>query len=191
LDALEYSVYLKAIEESRFDAILNEKIPPISDPIPLPPSYEFDLVGNGIRKTLKHEDIRIARRAETISRLAAVAHERGEVSDGLRRVLVVQAVRLAYITAERLAQVEGREAPAPEVLKAPELVGDVRVERTDPHGRKDKDEDEEREDDGEDVDEAAEDGEPEHTDTARSDLRVEQLPLDLRSPRRTRAVKER
>ena len=56
-----------------------------------------------VREERKHPDTRIARRAETISRLAAVARERGEVSEGLRRVLVVQAVRLAFIAAERLA----------------------------------------------------------------------------------------
>jgi len=38
LDAVEYSAYLKAIGESRFKAILNEKIPPVSPQVSLPPS---------------------------------------------------------------------------------------------------------------------------------------------------------
>lgn len=81
--------------------------------------------------------MRIARRAETISRLAAVAHERGEVSDGLRRVLVVQAVRLAYIAAARLAYVEGRPPPPPIDVGA--LVGTVEFEPSDPYGETDAD----------------------------------------------------
>src|SRR5690606_21038791 len=43
LNALEYSVYLSAIANSQFKAILNEKIPPISPVIVLPPSMRFDL----------------------------------------------------------------------------------------------------------------------------------------------------
>ncbi len=125
LDEFEYSAYVKAIEQSRFHAILNEKIPPVSQLTTLPPSRRFGLVADETRAERGHPDTRIARRSETISRLAAVAHERGEVSDGLRRVLVIQAVRLAYLAAVRLAEVEGRDAPAPSVIMTPALVGDV------------------------------------------------------------------
>ncbi|MCH9728203.1 MAG: GIY-YIG nuclease family protein [Actinomycetia bacterium] len=132
LDAHEYTAYLEAIENSRFKAILNEKIPPISDPVALPPSLRWKLIDDETRRERQHPDIRIARRAETISRLAAVARERGEVSEGLRRVLVVQAVRLAFIAAERLAFVEGRPPPDPAAISVEPLVGSVLYEITDP-----------------------------------------------------------
>ncbi len=47
LDAVEYSVYVKAIEASRYHAFLNEKIPPVSPQLKLklPTSYRFDLRG--------------------------------------------------------------------------------------------------------------------------------------------------
>ncbi|MGW1778566.1 GIY-YIG nuclease family protein [Streptomyces sp. NPDC002143] len=125
LDAVEYSAYLQAIERSRFHAILNEKIPPRSQRVDLPPSQRFDLISEETRRERGHPDIRIARRAETISRLAAVAHERGEVSDGLRRALVIQAVRLAYLAASRLAFVEGRPEPDAAAISVEGLVGTV------------------------------------------------------------------
>lgn len=142
LDACEYTAYISAIEGSRFNAILNEKIPPISDTVELPPSLRWKVVDDEVRKERGHPDIRIARRAETISRLAAVARERGEVSEGLRRVLVIQAVRLAYISAERLAFVEGREMPDPTAIAVERLVGSVLYEFTDPYCEDSLDEDE-------------------------------------------------
>jgi hypothetical protein len=123
LNAVEYSAYLEAINKSRFKAILNEKIPPRTTPITLPPSLRKPLISPETRAERGHPDVRIARRAETISRLAAVAHERGEVSEGLRRVMVIQAVRLAYLSAERLAYVEGRHTPDPSAINVQALVG--------------------------------------------------------------------
>ncbi|HWL02620.1 MAG TPA: GIY-YIG nuclease family protein [Microbacteriaceae bacterium] len=128
LNAHEYTAYLQAIANSRFKAILNEKIPPISESVALPASLRWKLIDDNTRAERGHPDIRIARRAETISRLAAVARERGEVSDGLRRVLVIQAVRLAYLSAERLAYVEGRPAPDPSAIRVEGLVGSVLYE---------------------------------------------------------------
>jgi hypothetical protein len=145
LDAVEYTAYTAAIEASRFKAILNEKIPPLSAQVELPPSFRCQLVSEATRAERGHADIRIARRAETIARLAAVAHERGEVSDGLRRVLVVQAVRLAYLAASRLAIVEGRPEPDPAAIDISRLVGSVLVESED---RRDTSEPEDGEGDG-------------------------------------------
>jgi GIY-YIG catalytic domain-containing protein len=125
LNTLEYSTYLDAIANSRYKAILNEVIPPVSDPVPLPPGLRRTLISAETRAIRGHPDTRIARRAETISRLAAVAHERGEVSDGLRRVLVIQAVRIAHLAATRLAEVEGREPPPAEAIDMQRLVGSV------------------------------------------------------------------
>jgi hypothetical protein len=140
LDATEYSAYLQSIEQSRFKAILNEKIPPLSERINLPASYRYNLVDSETRADRGHPDIRIARRAETIARLAAVARERGEVTDGLRRVLVVQAVRLAFLSADRLAYAEGRPTPAADSINMEQLVGTVLFEASDPHGETDADE---------------------------------------------------
>lgn len=131
LDAAEYSAYLEAIKTSRFKAILNEKIPPKSTPITLPPSEKFALISNETRMTLGHPDTRIARRSDTISRLAAVVHERGAVSDGLRRVLVIQAVRLTYLTAFRLAQAEGKPEPDSSAINIEKLIGSVLTEYED------------------------------------------------------------
>ena len=131
LDAYEYSAYLKAIEDSRFKAILNEKIPPVSKPIPLPPSYRASLITDLHRVERGHADIRIARRAETVSRLADVIRERGQVTVGLRRVLVVQAVRLAFLSAQRLAVAEGRPLPTPDSINVSQLIGSVLSEAPD------------------------------------------------------------
>lgn len=131
LDAHEYSAYLQAIANSRFGAILNEKIPPLSAPTELPESLRWPLVDEVVREDRGHPDIRIARRAETIARLSAVARERGEVTDGLRRVLVVQAVRLAYLAAARLAYAEGRDEPPASSIDMTSLVGSVLFESAD------------------------------------------------------------
>ncbi|MDK8768847.1 GIY-YIG nuclease family protein [Corynebacterium freneyi] len=125
LNALEYSAYLKSIRESRFKAILNEKIPPISKPTDLPRSFRFSVVDRDSHPELVHPDVRIARRAETISRLSDVVRERGIVSDGLRRVLLIQAIRLTYLTAERLAYTEGRQPPPPTSIDSLALIGSV------------------------------------------------------------------
>jgi hypothetical protein len=139
LNSAEYSAYLEAISRSRFKAILNEKIPPISELSALPQSFRAPLVSAETRELRGHPDVRISRRAETISRLAAVAYERGEVSDGLRRVLVIQAIRLTYLAAVRLAHVEGREAPDPSAVSTADLIGTVLFEPTDPGGETDVD----------------------------------------------------
>lgn len=128
LDAIEYSVYASAIGNSKYRAILNEKIPPVSTLVGLPPSYRFSLIPEGMREDREHPDVRIARRAETLARVAAVAHERGEVSSGLRRVIVIQAVRLADLAAARLAYAEGRNRPPADSIDVPALVGNVMAE---------------------------------------------------------------
>lgn len=131
LDQIEYSAYVRAIEGSRFRAILNEKIPPVGEVVALPPSHRFPLVHDDPHDERRHPDVRIARRAETIARLAAVARERGEVSDGLRRVLVIQAVRLTYLAAARYAEALGDPPPDPSVIDVKALVGELLAEEPD------------------------------------------------------------
>ncbi len=113
LNQVEYSAYVHAIENSRYKAILNEKIPSKTTVAPLPPGYRTTLVEPGPDDERRHPDVRIARRAETISRLAAVTRERGDVSEGLRRVLVIQAVRLTHLAAARFAEAQGEKLPDP------------------------------------------------------------------------------
>ena len=125
IDAIEYSVYLHAIRESKYHAILNEKIPPIYELVELPVSYRFTLIPEDMREDREHPNVRIARRAETLARVAAVAHERGEVSTGLRRVIVIQAVRLADLASARLAYAEGRLRPQASAFDVGALVGDI------------------------------------------------------------------
>lgn len=131
VDAIEYSAYVHAIRNSKYKAILNEKIPPVSPPVELPTSYRFTLIPADLREDREHPDVRIARRAETLARVAAVAHERGEVSAGLRRVIVIQAVRLADLAAARLAYAEGRSRPSPDAINVTALVGNVMAEFSD------------------------------------------------------------
>jgi hypothetical protein len=70
--------------------------------------------------------------------VAAVAHERGEVSAGLRRVIVIQAVRLADLAAARLAYAEGRGRPDPSSINVTALVGNMLEGAT---GKEDSNED--------------------------------------------------
>jgi hypothetical protein len=126
LNRLERTVYERAIRASKFGVILNEKIPPevplLADN-ELPPAYRFPVVPDDVLDERRHADNRIARRAETLGRLANVIRERGSVSNGLRRVVVVQAVRLAWLGSVRLAEAEGRPVPDFEVtVNLPALV---------------------------------------------------------------------
>jgi GIY-YIG catalytic domain len=128
LNQVEYAVYVHAVEASRFKAILNEKIPKPTAPTDLPPSRRMRLVERRPEDERWHADVRLGRRAETISRLAAVVRERGEVSDGLRRVLVVQAVRLTHLAAARYAKSQGAPAPDHAAIDVGALVGELLAE---------------------------------------------------------------
>lgn len=111
LNALERSVHDEAIEKSRFHAILNEKEPPTSSvKVKIPRSHEGIIISEEVKKIREHPDIRIARRAQTIARLAKVISER-KVKKALRNVLLTQAKRLAWLASNRLEN-------APEVAKA-------------------------------------------------------------------------
>ena len=96
LDALEYFVHQKAIGESKFKAILNEKDPERLKLAIAPPKPCRDrIVSDEVFKLRSHPDVRIARRAQTIAKLAQVISERDiQKHGGLRRVLLVQSQRL-------------------------------------------------------------------------------------------------
>lgn len=128
IDRLELTVYRRAISLSRFGMILNEKLPPEGDLIPddeLPEALRVELLDPDLHPERTHPDNRIARRAESLNRLANVIRERGEVTNDLRRVLVIQAVRLGWIAAERLAETSGSEPPDRSALDLAALVGEA------------------------------------------------------------------
>ncbi len=124
LRRLEREVYLRAVETSRFGALLNEEVPAAAERTALPPSRRFALVDEQTRSEQGHADLRIARRAATVARLSSLFVERGSVSDGARRALVLQAARLTHLTAAHLAYVQGRPDPAAGLINLPELLGD-------------------------------------------------------------------
>lgn len=101
LDALEYAVFQKLLSESRFGAVLNEKNPPVPRiAIEIPPSFRERIVTDEVSALRDHPDLRIARRAMTLSRLAQVICER-KVGRGLRKVLLTQAKRLQWLSERR------------------------------------------------------------------------------------------
>lgn len=109
LNAMEYTVFQKVLAASTLHAVLNEKDIAATDLVELPPSYRRRIIPEQIYQRRNHPDIRIARRASTIARLAQVISERN-VSLGLRRTLTTQARRLQKLAAERFSEFELRGA---------------------------------------------------------------------------------
>jgi hypothetical protein len=103
LSACEFTVFQNVLDLSKLKAVLNEKDIPISPLVKLPPSFRARIVPDGVFEPRNHPDVRIARRANTIARLAQVISER-DVSAGLRKTLLTQAQRL-----ERLASIRFKE----------------------------------------------------------------------------------
>jgi hypothetical protein len=107
LDALERVITARAVENSQFKAILNEKDPPpgelLTEP---PPSLRRRIVSERVFELRSHPDFRLARRALILSRLAQVISER-KVQGGLRRVLLTQAKRLQWLASRRYEALGG------------------------------------------------------------------------------------
>ena len=102
LDSLEAELFEKLLAESRFQALLNEKPAPVrkGKPVKLPDAFSADLVAEDVAALREHPDVRLARRATAIAKLAQIISER-KVSRQLRRVLVAQAKRLTWLAEER------------------------------------------------------------------------------------------
>jgi hypothetical protein len=101
LNALEYAVFQKLLSQSHFGAILNEKDPHAPRvEIEIPPSYKEKIVTDEVSALRDHPDLRIARRAMILARLAQVICER-KVQRGLRKVLLTQAKRLQWLSERR------------------------------------------------------------------------------------------
>lgn len=109
LNALERTVFLKLIDDSQFKAILNEKDPPEVPLCALPVSIRGRIVSDEVRRVRRHPDVRIARRAQTIARLAQIIAGR-DVKAGLRRALKTQAARLSQIATQRFHALGGEAA---------------------------------------------------------------------------------
>ena len=107
LDALERFVYEKALAESKFKSVLNEKNPPqASVALKEPKSHRACVVSKNVHDIRSHPDSRIARRALVIGRLAQVIAER-KVQGGLRRTLLTQAKRLEWLAMRRYEALGG------------------------------------------------------------------------------------
>lgn len=109
LNSLERSVFMKLVSESEFGRILNEKDPPDVELCDLPAAIEGEIVSPDVIRLRQHPDIRIARRAQTIARLAQIIAGR-DVQVGLRRALATQAERLAWLANERFIALGGEGA---------------------------------------------------------------------------------
>lgn len=72
LNALEATVFSGLLKQSPFGAVLNEKFPASSARVKLPKSHRQRIVSDDVLKIRGHPDIRVARRAATIARLAQV-----------------------------------------------------------------------------------------------------------------------
>ncbi|MDE2747112.1 MAG: GIY-YIG nuclease family protein [Chloroflexota bacterium] len=108
LNRAEFTVYERAIRDSEFDIILNEKEISEADRIALPTSVRAAILPTGQRGEREHPDIRLARRARTIADLARVISER-QVSTGIRRTLWAQSQRLEQLARRRLESFDDRE----------------------------------------------------------------------------------
>ena len=101
LNALEHAVFQKLLGLSEFNAVLNEKDPPTPTvEIEIPPDIRGRVVSADVSRLRDHPDLRIARRAATLAKLAQVVSER-KVQRGLRRTLLAQAKRLQSLAQRR------------------------------------------------------------------------------------------
>ena len=103
LAAAEYTVFQRVLAESELKAVLNEGDIPERPILDLPRPVRGRIVPGELYEIRKHADVRIARRAGTIARLAKVISER-DVSIGLRRTLLTQARRLERLARRRLEE---------------------------------------------------------------------------------------
>ena len=106
LNAAEYTVFQKLIAGSVFSAVLNEAPIRSAPEISLPPPFRWRIIPDDVYQRRVHPDIRIARRAATIAKLAEVISQRA-VQTGLRNTLLTQARRLENLAERRLNDLGG------------------------------------------------------------------------------------
>lgn len=101
LNALEHAVFHDLLSRSEFRVVLNEKDPPSPTVVvQLPAPIKGSIVSAAVSQLRDHPDLRIARRASTLAKLAQVVSER-KVQKGLRRTLLAQAKRLQALAQNR------------------------------------------------------------------------------------------
>lgn len=101
LNALEHAVFQQSLAQSEFNAVLNEKDPPTPTvEVQIPAMVSGRVVSSEVSQLRDHPDLRIARRAATLAKLAQVISER-KVQRGLRRTLLAQAKRLQALAQRR------------------------------------------------------------------------------------------
>lgn len=101
LNALEHAVFHDLLSKSEFKVVLNEKDPPLPTvDVQLPVPIKGSIVSAAVSQLRDHPDLRIARRASTLAKLAQVVSER-KVQKGLRRTLLAQAKRLQALAQSR------------------------------------------------------------------------------------------
>ena len=103
LASAEYTVFQRVLAQSELNAVLNEGDIPEKPILALPQPVRGRIVPGELYEIRKHADVRIARRAGTIARLAKVISER-DVSTGLRRTLLTQARRLERLARRRFEE---------------------------------------------------------------------------------------
>ena len=115
LNWLEYDIFQFQLAKSTFTAVLNEV-----DPAPVPQngferpaSFRGRIVSDEVYQTRCHPDTRLARRSETLAALAKIISER-QVQKGLRKTLLTQARRLAWLADIRFQQMSGVSVPTEE-----------------------------------------------------------------------------
>lgn len=106
LDPYEYTVYQTLLSMSEFKAVLNEGDIAGSSLRELPEPVTKVIIPDEIFPARSHPDVRIARRAQTMSLLAKNISER-KVSMGLRRTLVTQTARLDALARRRFTALNG------------------------------------------------------------------------------------
>jgi len=106
LNGGEFTVFRELVARSRFEAVLNEIPVARADKIDLPASLRARIVPDGVYERRLHPDVRIARRANTIAKLADVISQRA-VQSGLRNTLLTQARRLEHLARRRLDDLGG------------------------------------------------------------------------------------
>lgn len=116
LNALEAAVFAKLLEHSTFQAVLNEKFPVPAQNVRIPESFRERIVSAEVLEKRGHPDVRIARRAATIARLAQVISER-QVQPGLRRTLLTQANRLKDLAGRRYKAFEKQTQKKDQTIK--------------------------------------------------------------------------
>ena len=106
LNSAEYTVFQNLIAGSAYGAVLNEVPVRPAPPIDLPRSFRWRIVPDDVYQRRFHPDVRIARRAATIAKLAEVISQR-QVQTGLRNTLLTQARRLEHLAQRRLDELSG------------------------------------------------------------------------------------